>query len=116
MKDDGFGEIINDIDTVKHIAKDLRDKSAVMIGWTDGDATHYDILFTCTAKPYGMLQGGISGNYLFISIMRKGAFGFDIIAEDTSAEYYGEKLLVTGTETCKKLAELINGVKKELKK
>ena len=116
MKDDGFGEIINDYDTFKSIGHDLKDKTSVIIGWTDDGGTHYDILFTYRAKSYGILQGGVSGDYLFVSIMRKGAFGFDVVAEDTTAEYYGEKLFVSGIETQKKLADLINGVKKQLKR
>lgn len=116
MKDDGFGEVFNDSDTFKHIAHDLKDNTSVIIGWTDDENTHYDILFTYKAKSYGILQGGIAGDYLFVSIMRLGSFGFDVVAKDTSPEYYGEKLFVSGIETQKKLADLINGVKKQLKK
>lgn len=115
MEYEEYGEVINSPKTYKGIAEELH-KNSVLIGWTDLLGTHYDILFTLTALQYGTnIQGGIRPRTdLFVSIMRKGAFAFDI-SNDTHPGYYGEKLHTGGGESGEKLAELINGVKVELR-
>ena len=117
MDYDDYGEIVNGIDTYRGIAKVLISKGSVLIGWTDQNGTHLDILFTMGALQYGTnVQGGIKGTDIFISIMRWGAFGFEVDRSDTHAGYYDEKLgnrASFGT-TAEPLSELINGVKKFL--
>jgi hypothetical protein len=114
MDYDTYGEVINGEKTYKGIAEELGSNS-VLIGWTDNNGTHFDILFTLSALTYGTnIQGGVRGTDLFISIMRRGAFGFEKDHEDTHAGYYDEKLGGGMGSTSEALAELINGVKKEL--
>lgn len=118
MKYDEFGEVINAPETYKGIAEELKD-NAVLVGWTDEMSTHFDILFTLNALPYGTnIQGGIRPRRdLFVSIMRWGAFAFEVADRDLHPGYLDEKLSVRGPmgqATSGKLAELINGVKKEL--
>lgn len=113
MKMDNYGEVINHQTTYQEVARILVSKEQpVILGWTDERSTHYDILFTYNVwnEYHGQLQGGIKRSDLFVSIMRLGAFGFEIEKTDTHASYYSEKLGVFSEE----LTELINGIKKEL--
>lgn len=133
MKTDEYNEVINHPNTFKAIAEELKKSKAVLIGWTDENYTHFDILFTY--KPtvaIGQIingvfvediflsanfQGGIRPTDLFVSIMRVGAFGFEVNNKDTHWSYYDEKLgsrFRFGETIGAKLAELINGVKKNL--
>jgi hypothetical protein len=120
MKFDEYGEVINHEDTYNWIANDLTEGlKPVLVGWTDQNGTHLDILFTFWTKKYGTnIQGGISPSDLFVSIMRVGAFGFEVTDEGTHQSYYDEKLSgrfgTLGIECSDKLAELINGVRKAI--
>lgn len=111
-----YGEIINGQDTYESIATALQVGKSILIGWTDEMSTHYDILFTKDPSISGTnIQGGIRRDDLFVSIMRIGCFGFEIENTDTHWGYYSEKFNSNfGEMTGQKLAELINGVKKEL--
>jgi hypothetical protein len=111
MNYDEYGDVINGPETYKGIAEELSGRP-VIIGWSDGVATHFDILFSLKPLQYGMLQGGVGKNDLFVSIMRWGSFGFDPIAVDTHPGYYEEKLGKGMGDTAIKLGELINNVKK----
>ena len=111
-----YGEIINGELTYKTIAEKLKSKGSLLIGWCDEEYSHYDILFLYQTDFAGTnIQGGIRQTDLFISIMRKGAFGFEINNQQKSPEYIAEKLHISGTHTSKKIAELINGVIKEMR-
>jgi len=117
MNKDRYGEVINGERTYDDIAESLMENDAVLIGWTDEAkpvGTHFDILFTRKAVKEGTVQGGVRGGDLFVSIMRLGAFGFDIANKDTASGYYMEKLRFSGEETGEKLAELINEIKKRI--
>ena len=111
MNMDTYKEVINGKETYKEIREKLENGENVVIGWTDEDYTHHDILFSFnTFKPEGnMLQRGIRSTDLFVSIMGLGAYGFNRYSEK-SAGYIAEKLNVRGKITAEKLAELINGV------
>lgn len=110
-------EVINGPLTFHAVAQHLSHGSAIL-GWTDGHGTHFDVMFTLAPFPAGSMMGGIKMfGYLYVSIMRVGAFAFRIDLPDTEAGYYGEKLHIEGgndNETLVALAELINGIKKEL--
>lgn len=116
MNRDIYDEIINGKNTYKEIANRLKQGQAVIIGWADEEYTHLDILFTYNIyKEFGnFLQRGLRGNELFISIIGIGAFGFDVNNNEKYPGYIKEKLNLTGEPTCEKLAELINGIMKEL--
>lgn len=112
---DEFGEAINSLGTYKTIADLIRDGKSCIVGWTDQEGTHLDILFTYGASHIGgMLQGGVRSTDLFVSVMRIGTFGFEIDRLDTHPSYFGEKLKLGKNVTTEKLADLINGVKGEL--
>ena len=114
MKIDNYGEIINDIDTYKEIAKQLKNKNDVIIGWTDGKYDHRDIYFSLenTIK-YGNLQRGIKPTDLFVGIIDWSFFGFKIDSTKHPS-YIFEKLRLTENDVNIKIAELINGIIVEL--
>lgn len=114
MSVDEYGELTNSKETYQEIASTLSSWGGIVIGWTDGMGSHYDILFTYRPVVKGSLQGGLKQGYLFVSIMRMGCFAFDIEQQDTEPSYYGEKLGLYAGITLPKIADLINGVKKEL--
>lgn len=112
---DEWGEVINGPETFKAVAQHIAHGGSAFIGWNDGDVTHLDILFSLTPVKAGLVQGGLNqGQNLFVSIMRIGAFGFDINNPDTHPNYYAQKLGITGSVTIEKLAELIDGIKEAL--
>lgn len=113
---DEYGEIINGELTYKTISNKLLAKGDCLIGWSNESGLHYDILFMYQTTFAGAnIQGGIRPTDLFISIMRKGAFGFEINNQEKRPEYIAEKLFIHNEFTAKKLAELINGVIKQIK-
>lgn len=114
MKYDKYGEVINHPDTYEAIANNLKAYCNTLVGWTDGNMTHFDVLFTVNVEGYGNFQGGVRAKDLFVSVMRRGAFGFEKEKIDTHAGYYDEKLGGGMGSTSEALAELINGVKKLL--
>lgn len=133
MDHDEYGEITNGENTFREIATQLAMGDAVLIGWTDGRGTHFDFLFKYraaanAAQTFGgaivagvflsnNFQGGIRPSDLFVSIMRKGAFGFELRDTNTNWGYYDEKLGGgLGEVTGQAVADLINGIKKELVK
>lgn len=116
MDKDKYNEIINGSNTYKEIANKLKNGQAVITGWTDERSIHLDILFTYNIyREYGnYLQRGLRGNELFVSIMSIGAFGFDVNNNEKYPGYVREKLNLTEEQICEKLANLINGIIKEL--
>ena len=114
MNIDDYGEIINGAYSYKEVANRLKEGQSVIIGWTDEEYTHLDLLFNYRAYKGGMLQRGLRGNELFVSIISIGSFGFDIKDREISAGYISEKLNIHGEPTINKLTELINEIIKEL--
>lgn len=110
---DDWREVINGPETYAEIAARLLTQGAVIIGWTDQNSTHYDILFTMRPAQFGSLQGGVRGpRDLFVSIMRRGCFAFDILSMPSLHPGYIQEKLGISTEcpTSVALTELINGV------
>ena len=114
MNRDEYGEIVNGYDTVVEISKKLKNGQSVIIGWTDEKYTHLDLLFNYKTYKEGMLQRGLRGNELYVSVVSIGAFGFDVKNKEIHEGYISEKLNIHGEPTVNKLAELINGIIKEL--
>lgn len=122
MLKDEYGEVINGKETYEDIASNIGDREPLLFGWTDGQGTHFDILIVYRAycENSASLQGGIRPSDLFVSIMRVGAFGFEVNDLVKHPGYIAEKLGVRldwglGT-TAKALADLITGVIAELQK
>jgi len=112
---DSYDEVVNGANTYNTIVETLKSDGSILIGWTDEASSHFDILFTLRPSSVGNIQGGIkSRGDLFVSIMRVGAFAFEINKRVTADSYYMEKLHMNSTITGKKLATLINKVKAKL--
>lgn len=111
MNVDGFNEVTNGKSTYSEIANRLNRGQSVIIGWTDENSSHLDILFSYKTYKgsYNYLQRGLKGNELFVSIIGFGAFGFNVDTHDIAPGYVEEKLNIKGIN---KLAELISEVKK----
>lgn len=110
---DEWREVVNGDNTFNQIASDLHERGAVIIGWTDQASTHWDILLTLCPKQYGSLQGGLRGRSdLFVSVMRRGCFGFDVSSSSPlHPSYVAEKFGETERNpTIIALTELINGI------
>lgn len=110
---DEWREVVNGPETFAQLASNLREDGSVIIGWTDNRQSHLDILFTLRPIQHGSLQGGLRGpSYLFVSIIRKGCFGFDIASvAPLHPSYVAEKLGDSeNSPTVAALAELISGV------
>lgn len=114
MNVDDYGEIVNGPYTYKGIASKLKEGESVIIGWMDEKYTHLDLSFNYKTYKEGMLQRGLRGNELYVSIIGLGAFGFDVKEQEIHKGYISEKLNIHGEPTVSKLAELINSVIKEL--
>lgn len=115
MQYDPYREVVNGEGTYRAIAEHLRQEESVLVGWTDGQMTHLDILFSVNPVAYGSnIQGGVRPRDLFVSVMRWGSFGFELNTDDTHPGYIDEKLgnRASFGPTAEPLAELINGVKK----
>ena len=114
MDFDKYGEVINGNETYKTIANELKKHGSCIIGWTDQEYDHRDILFTW--KPThlgGNLQRGLRWTYLFISIMDFSCMGFLIEnnTDNTKHEtYILEKLKLKENHCDIKICELVNGV------
>lgn len=114
---DAWREVVNGADTFAAIAADLRELGSCIIGWTDGEGSHHDVLFTLRPPQHGSLAGGLRGSRdLFVSVMRWGAFGFDCDRRaQRHPDYIAEKLAQPHDDaTTRRLAELISGVIAEL--
>lgn len=117
---DGWGEVVNGPSTFECTAGLLRQGRSVIMGWTDEQMSHFDILFTYNPVIRGNIQGGLNeaelAPYIFVSIMRLGAFAFKVKRTPAlSPDYIAEKLgLAYGNATSRKLATLVNGVIREL--
>ena len=114
MNSNMYGEVINGEKTYKYIAKNIKSGQPTLIGWTDEEYTHYDILFAYDIEKDGYTQGGIEDSDLYVSIMRIGAFGFKTNNEKYPG-YIAEKLFCKNIDSSiEKVTELINGVIKNL--
>ena len=118
MTYDDYDEVTNSPETYNEIAQCVR-MTPVIVGWTDEDGSHYDLLFAYRPGQFGNIGHGIPTVIisLFVGVIGVGCFAFSAEHHDTHPSYYAEKLGLTEIEnssTMVKLAELINGVRKAL--
>jgi hypothetical protein len=112
MKYDDYGCVISAQETVDGIADALRD-GPVLIAWGDQNkTTQYDILFSYNVRAFGQVQGGLRASYLFVSIMRLGAFAFEVPSRTGQLHhaYIAEKLHIKSQQTAREIAGLAGGV------
>lgn len=117
MNIDKYGEIINGIDTYEKVAKTLYEEGKCIIGWTDQEYDHRDIMFTYKPKQYGTLQRGLRWCYLYVSIMSLSCMGFLMESDADNRKhnnYIKEKLRLDENHCDDAICDLINGVIHEL--
>lgn len=120
MNLDTWGEVINGPDTYLDLWSSILPGKAMLIGWTDGRGTHYDVLFVLGTYSAGhiqrlhptLVQQMQHSPVLFVSILGLGAFGFAIGDDEAlHPEYVAEKLNIGGPPTAEALTVLLNGLK-----
>jgi hypothetical protein len=113
---DKYGEIYNTPNNYELFAQVLNGPSrSLVMGWTDQEGSHLDILLVLRPQQTGSLQRGLSGETdLFVAVMGFGCHGFDATESNTHPGYIGEKLRLGSNVTTGKLTELINGVRAAL--
>lgn len=107
-----YNEVINGEMTYKEIAQLLLDNCTVGIGWTDEESTHLDIIFKLGIVKMNAFQRGIKGDYLYISIIDHTSYAF--VPDTIKNPSYIMGKLRMNNDCGYKLAELINGIIKEL--
>lgn len=112
---DEHGEVINGPKTYTALTQHLAHGGSAIIGWTDEEGTHLDILLTLQPFQAGTVQRGYRGaTDLFVAIMSIGAGAFEVRSrmEPLYPSYVGEKTGLGSVEndTTIKLAELINAL------
>ena len=121
MNLDTWNTVINGQDTYTDIWQSILPGHSLLIGWTDGRGTHYDILFVLGKKAVGHINAlhpsAIKEMHryapvLFVSVLRLGAFGWNL-GEDEALhpEYVAEKLNINALATAEALTVLLNGLK-----
>lgn len=119
MNLDEYGEVINGEATNQIIAHDVASYGSCLVGWSDGEGTHLDILFTTVngMNSYGPIHGGQKASTdLFVSILRWGAYGFELNGKEKYPSYIAGKIPLGDNITTDKFADLLNGVIAELEK
>lgn len=102
----------------EYIAESFLSNEPIIIAWSEGRGTQFDISFTHIKNNLGGIQGGIRNirNHLFVSIMQVGAFAFEIDDDyQLECDYVSKRLHVGWIDpepnvTLVALTELINGV------
>lgn len=110
---DEEGYFIPSSENISIITMGLKHGHTILIPFNAGDMTQYDILLSYGAFVVGnptLLQGGLKLDDLFVSIIRKGSFGFKI-GQTSSNEYYMEKL---GVGSSFLLTEVLNEIRMTL--
>lgn len=111
----GYGELINDTTNYQLIVENLLKNEMVMIGWTDGFATHRDIAFKLNSINIGYIQRGLKDYDLYVGIVPNRFYGFNP-NEQKHNNYIKEKLQLGNSITDDLICDLVNGVIKELNK
>lgn len=114
MNFNDYEEVIYGENTCKEIARIIKERKNVLIGFTDEEYEHRDIFFSySTTQKVGCIQRGIKQDSLFVGIVPDKFYGFRV---DTikSKGYIEEKLNISYEPMLTKLTDLINGVCKEL--
>lgn len=109
-----YDEVINGEHTYRTIVENLKKCNTVGIGWTDEISSHHDIIFKLGVVEYGYFRRGIKWYDLYVSIIGHTSYAFDTSCEKGTA-YIQEKINMHN-ESGVKIAQLINGVIRELLK
>ena len=120
---DKYEEVINGPDTFKTIAThlynndDKDNSSSILVGWTDGEVDHRDILFVYNVVHTGNHQRGMRWCHFFVGIVGGSLYGFTIEMRTDNRKgsgYLKEKLNLRDNHCDDTLCELIDDVIHEL--
>lgn len=112
---DGYGVVFNSDDTYAEAAKDLNLGGSVVLGWTEQQGTHMDVLLSLPSAigPSNRLDN--NWPKLFVGVVGKGLYAFSVSTSELHPNYIAEKLgFDSPNVTAVALTELINGVLKAL--
>ena len=107
-------EVINGTGTFETIARNLLEDGKCIIGWTDQEMDHRDILFTY--HPFhlaGGLQRGLRWNDLYVSIIGHTSAGFLMEPNGNNQKasgYIREKLRLDDNHCDREICKLVSGV------
>lgn len=115
LSQDAYGTVFNSKATYFNLAAGICAYPRV-IAWTDGASSQLDILFVYRPLVSGPLQRGMNSESLFVAVSGFGMFGFALNGQEKHPSYVAEKLGLSSPEsiTAVRLADLINGICKEL--
>ena len=105
----------NGEETYYHLAEFLRYEHAVVFGWSSDDDVHLDMLMAYQPAELGNLGRWMNGETdLFVGVTGVGMFGFTLNGIYKHPTYVGNKFGISVDTTTVQLAELINGVCRNL--
>ena len=111
---DEYGVVVNSPETFEALANYLRNRPTILFGWTDNEGSHLDVLLALPDQ-IGPLNRMDSGSKLIVAVAGYGMFGFRVRGDSPlHFAYLGEKLGMTPSVTAEALADLVNGVMREL--
>lgn len=116
---DADGTVYNSQRTFTGLARMLNRYGSVFIAWTDEQGSQLDLLLTVQPIQVGPIAGGLQAStHLFVSVIRFGAFGFQIKkgGSHRSPHDVSEKLHTGDNLTTNKLVRLIDGTCEALQK
>lgn len=105
-----YNEVINNICTYSKIAEELLNSGKVLIGWTDNEFDHRDILFVLNVTKIGECQRGIKSSYLYVSILYTGNVSSAFPIEEVSGDYIRKNLNLNNNSCDDSIICLVKGV------
>jgi hypothetical protein len=113
---DAYNCIVNGQGTYDTAAFDLIQRGPVVLNWTDGRGTLYNILLALDPVRFGAPGGLVdTGPYkLWVGIAGRGCFGFGALGGFCSPEYASEKLGIDSMVDAELIAELVTGIRAAL--
>lgn len=106
----GYNEVINNTWTYCKIAEELLNSGKVLIGWTDNEFDHRDILFVLNVTKIGECQRGIKSSYLYVSILHTGNVSSAFPIDEFSGDYIRKKLNLNNNSCDDSIICLVKGV------
>ena len=116
---DNNGLITNGEGTAEQAALDLMERGAVVLNWTDGDGTVFNIVLTYAPTRMGTTTGLIDGmpSKLWVGVAGYGCYAFTVAPSDNNplvGGYISEKFKIRSIPTAATLADLLTDVRDEL--
>ena len=115
---DNNGLITNGEGTARQAAEDLLLRGSVVLNWTDGDGTVFNIVLTYAPTRVGLMAGTIDSgpSKLWVGVAGRGCYAFTVAPRNNPlvGSYIGEKFALRSLPTSDALADLLTDVRDEL--